>query len=905
MIGAWPLAGRDAELRLIKESTNNESDGSGIVIAGPTGVGKTRLANEALDRAGAHKRPVHRFVATETSRCLPFGAFAEVAGSFGPDPMHRLHEVVKALGADSRSVRSVVGVDDAHLLDDHSALVVHQLVHQRLATVILTLRSGTRSPDAVTALWKDRHLGRLDLRPLSLTDTCRLLESALGDPIDSFSAQRLWAMTQGNALYLRHLVEDELASGHLKCRSGIWVWAGPPVISPGLGDLVDTRLGETTTSVRAVVDLLAVGEPLQLELLRSLTDADSVESAEASGLIVVSTVGSQCLARLGHPMFGEVRRARAGPVRLRRLRGTVAQALARPTLQDDRSVVRRAVLALESDLTPDATLTSSAADCAMRLLDASLAERLARSAAEIDGTFEARFTHGLTLATLARGDDADRVLAQLEVVADDPDRAIRVAALRAAVLLWLSASPTESEAVLRRIGDDVWIRSPSTRRAISRSIQAVQARPQDAVTPPWTDMSSGSGSEFDAMMSIWGLVVALGDLGRVAEIDDVAQRGYELAASSFGVAHLRFGLGVLHSSALALAGRLSAAATIADRLTRDSMSIPGPGQIMSAALAGHSALMFGRVETAWRRLEEVHLHSAALGARTPLRLKTLAWLVEAATMSGHRVVAHDALEELNMMSRRSHLPFLDASRAIARAWAAASDGDMARAIALLRDAAEVACKRAQFAHEVHCLQTATRFGDRTTARRLSALARVVAGPRAPAAALHATALATGDGILLDGATQAYESFGDNLAAADCAAQASAAHSARNLAGSALTSSTRARRLARLCEDADTPALREATVPDALTPRQREVVRMVAQGMSNREIADRLVVSVRTVEGHVYRAAMKVNATSRAQLGSIVTGGEPPASERSRATESRPRRPVRVRDARQRRRERRG
>lgn len=110
MIGAWPLAGRDAELRLIKESTNNESDGSGIVIAGPTGVGKTRLANEALDRAGAHKRPVHRFVATETSRCLPFGAFAEVAGSFGPDPMHRLHEVVKALGADSRSVRSVVGV---------------------------------------------------------------------------------------------------------------------------------------------------------------------------------------------------------------------------------------------------------------------------------------------------------------------------------------------------------------------------------------------------------------------------------------------------------------------------------------------------------------------------------------------------------------------------------------------------------------------------------------------------------------------------------------------------------------------------------------------------------------------------------------------------------------------------
>ena len=46
----------------------------------------------------------------------------------------------------------VIGVDDAHLLDELSATLVHQLVLRRAASVVLTLRSGEATPDAVTAL---------------------------------------------------------------------------------------------------------------------------------------------------------------------------------------------------------------------------------------------------------------------------------------------------------------------------------------------------------------------------------------------------------------------------------------------------------------------------------------------------------------------------------------------------------------------------------------------------------------------------------------------------------------------------------------------------------------------------------------------------------------------------------
>jgi DNA-binding NarL/FixJ family response regulator len=52
---------------------------------------------------------------------------------------------------------------------------------------------------------------------------------------------------------------------------------------------------------------------------------------------------------------------------------------------------------------------------------------------------------------------------------------------------------------------------------------------------------------------------------------------------------------------------------------------------------------------------------------------------------------------------------------------------------------------------------------------------------------------------------------------------------------------------------------------ALTAREREVMALAAEGHSNAEIADRLVVSPLTVRTHVHRAMTKVNARDRAQL----------------------------------------
>ena len=81
-------------------------------------------------------------------------------------------------------------------------------------------------------------------------------------------------------------------------------------------------------------------------------------------------------------------------------------------------------------------------------------------------------------------------------------------------------------------------------------------------------------------------------------------------------------------------------------------------------------------------------------------------------------------------------------------------------------------------------------------------------------------------------------------------------------------STRAATLAEQC-GASTPALRQAGEPLPLTDREREIVMLIGEGLSSREIAERLTLSVRTVESHIYRAMLKTGTTSRDELAGLI------------------------------------
>lgn len=65
--------------------------------------------------------------------------------------------------------------------------------------------------------------------------------------------------------------------------------------------------------------------------------------------------------------------------------------------------------------------------------------------------------------------------------------------------------------------------------------------------------------------------------------------------------------------------------------------------------------------------------------------------------------------------------------------------------------------------------------------------------------------------------------------------------------------------------------RERDSLDELTPQELQIVQLAARGLSNREIAERLYLSHRTVESHLYRVFRKLGITSRAQLADALGG----------------------------------
>lgn len=277
----------------------------------------------------------------------------------------------------------------------------------------------------------------------------------------------------------------------------------------------------------------------------------------------------------------------------------------------------------------------------------------------------------------------------------------------------------------------------------------------------------------------------------------------------------------------------------------------------------------GQVQTAtrWYRQVIAALHGADPGGWS---LGGLVGLTGALGMAGDATSAHQALVEMTAARHPTYV-YLEPDVLLAQAWVAAAEGSVSEAVALARQAAQVAASQHKPAMEVVALHTAVCFGDRTVANRLAQLATQVDGPRAPAAAAHAAALAADDGAALHAASVQLEQMGALLLAADAAAQAAAVHTSQGRRGSAHAASTRAHRLAQACEGACTPALAALAAPLPLTHREREIVTLAAGGLSNREIAQRLVVSVRTVENHLYRACAKLGASDRAELAALLHG----------------------------------
>jgi DNA-binding CsgD family transcriptional regulator len=324
----------------------------------------------------------------------------------------------------------------------------------------------------------------------------------------------------------------------------------------------------------------------------------------------------------------------------------------------------------------------------------------------------------------------------------------------------------------------------------------------------------------------------------------------------------------LHVGGLVLAGRISEASEVADQIRRLAADLPGHAQSLSTAITGRAALGAGHIDRAIATLARPVKAFATAGNANAIYYHCHPRLITALALRG---LSDDVRGEFAGLEggRNPARRFLDWERALARAWVTSCGDSSGEAMAIALSAAETARENGQFGVEVFCLQLATQFGAATTGGRLHELEAIVDGPRVGLAARFAVALSAGKANELTTVSDDFEQMGDLVAAVDASAYAAIAYRRDGHNGAALTHSTRADDLAARCGGVSTPALRKASVRVPFTDREYEIVALIGQGLPTRAIAERLTLSVRTVEGHIYRAMGKTGAADRDELARML------------------------------------
>lgn len=866
----WPFMYRDRELDQVMRLLQHPNE-RGVVLAGPAGVGKTKLALQVLERAGAAGFPTNRIAAGNAKSKLPFGAVAMLLPDLLKVPTaDELSELVKRLAfavkERARGRRLVVLIDDAHLLDEGSAMFVHQLAVSGSAFVIATVRSGEPAPGPVVALWKDELTERFDLQRLSDTQVAEVATAYLGESVAGPTSAALINRSKGNMLFLRELIRSALHDGAIAREGGVWCLVGELHPSDRLIELVEARLEGVSPDERAVMELLAVGGPLLDPELALLTGENPIERLEEQGLIATRFGGGKVTATLAHPLYGEVLREQLSATRRRRITRQLAEMIEATGTQRPDDLLRIGTWRLNcGGGRPDLLL--AAARVALERFDYGLAERLVDAAIDEGAEYPARLMMAELTAMRKDRAGAENLLAQLWATAPDDAQRCNVALSRI------------DNALLRvdlgkmfEICDEAFevITDPDARLVIGarRMWATLHAFGPRSCLEAAELLASPAGGEFAAA---YGIVHAL-SLARAGRTSDALRA---LPASELDVPTQRRLVGdvnwptlhdVYYCEVLGWAGRFTETeqiATAAYQRSADSGAVRGTAStawLMSVVLADR-----GRVRNATRYAREACALLENLDDRLTLG-SCLLHLAYTSGIAGDAEAAAEAISRFEALELPEALRWHLAGRLHAKAWTAVAHGDMSLAGELFEQEASHSTDNGDLARAGMALHGLVRIEQpRQAVDRLLRLAAEMEGDLVVARADHAVALADRDPERLHAVSVMFETMGADLLAAECSADAAVLWLRSGDTKKAAPLERRAIELADRCDGARTPALSSVSARSRLTKSEWDTAVLASEGHSNKQIAAAQGISIRTVESRLQHTYTKLGISRRVDL----------------------------------------
>ncbi len=893
------LVGRDAEQALIAARLADREAGTAILVRGPAGIGKTALIDEAVRRAGSSRRilriagnppetdlamaglyqllqpllPLAHLIPEPRQAALRV-AFGIIAGA-PPEPFALAAATLDLLADAAAEQPLLVVAEDLQWLDPATVGVL-RFIGQRLEHDPVVLLATTRDdePDPLHGAAGCV----LDLEPLGAGDSRRLLASVAPD-LSSATQARVLRIAEGNPLALVELPKTASLTSH---GSGGPEWLP---LTQRLQAAFAARVEQLPPAARTALILLALHDSESLpELLDALGTAGTpaslevLEPAIVAGLLQLSDselrfrhgLMRSAVYHLASPSSradGHLALARAvGPGtdrgilhRARAATGYDEALAAELRLVADRAVGRGAVSAAVTTLARAAELTTSAPDKRRYLF------RAAVLAYEL-GQADVGDAHRAVLALLADDEHTRLLLEELSEIADPGAGGVT----RIQALIGLAERSRRlgderlAESFLRSAAYRCWMREPGN--AVARTIAALVIDPADSLSDPQRAIMLAYADPVGSSSSVTKIMHAV----VTTDLDSVTVYTLGHAASCIGDFEL-------------------ADLFLADAAAR--LRAEGRLKVLAQAV----------VMQAWARLRRGQWSTAMPLAEEGCRLAEESgqpeWLAAGfagramvAALRGEVAEAASAADQAERIAIPNQLTNVAAVTLLARATAAAAKGDFSVAwdyLSRLHREADPGSSPFQalwsLSHLAYAAVQCNRV-DRTRELTEQLTSRLPPGPTGATLSMnviYADALLAPDELIeqrircaldRDVGSWPFERSRMQLMLGSRLRRRKQILEAREPLRAARDGfdsmgagpwAERAREELRAAGELSRAAA--PTVWNSLSAQELQVARMAAEGLSNRQIGERLYLSHRTVASHLYRIFPKLGITGRAQL----------------------------------------
>ncbi|HEV2779406.1 MAG TPA: AAA family ATPase [Actinophytocola sp.] len=928
-----PLLEREAELdRLAQVVTRaGAGDGGTLMVVGPPGIGKSALLEAARGHGEAAGFQVGRALGGPTEQELPLAAVRQLLeplllrtgaealpsltegaagtaaaalrgrhnGSDGvTEPGALLHGMYWLVANLAERAPVLLIADDAHWFDPLSVRVLSYLA-RRLSDLPVALLVASREPEpggdvSVADLLTEQHVEVVQLAPLSPRAVTELTRAQLGADADERFCAACADAARGNPFLTLSLLRSLADAGVPPTAD-----AARKVMSVGVakaGRTILRRLkslsANTVELARAVVILGADAEP---RLAAELAGLSGAAAADAIGLLVgAGLLADERPLRFAHPLVAAVIRDELSRTRLSRLHAHAARLLIDAGADPLRVAGHLTVTDPAGDDRVAELLEEAGREAAAQGAPSTAAELFRRALAEPPaphrrGPLLAEL--GTAESQLAQPEGVDHLRAALDLIIDEPLR-LRVALqLRRA----MSAVGRNRDAVVE----------------LERLLPSfgAEARSRLESTIITAGVNHTAAAELSAPYAI-RLVRRLEDTG----VEHLAEDAVAVGA----------GIMACHNHSAARAARI--AATLFEWHVRDAAGLPWWTTWLSLALlmGDHPATgevldwgvdraerlgdLFYRggflANRAWWRLRRGEVRAAEVDADLALAAFDLAgagtylpgpvgYLCEALVHRGELAGADELLARRGLAGAldpgHAEIVFLQAGRGRLRAAQgrfeeAADDlravGDRCLALGIITsawvgwrsDLAEILAQLGRMGEArrlaAEDLELAGEFG---TPRVIGAALRGLAAADPDHAEEHlAKAVATLDrGPALE-LVRALTALGTARRRRNDRAGARKAL-VRAMDTASTCGATRLAELARaeLVAAGGKPRRTRSSGVDALTPTELRVATMAAAGSTNKQIAQAMFLTVKTVESHLSQTYQKLDITGRTDLAAAL------------------------------------